>query len=67
MFSHDTDIGERRAICDAHGFRSVFSRGRFATVRGNIAELSVDLENGVVDSSVPKSYWCEDKGRDRVD
>lgn len=67
MFSHVTDIGERRAICDAHGFRSVFSRGRFATVGENIAELSVDLENGVFDPSVPKGYWCEDKGRDRVD
>lgn len=33
----------------------------------NIAEVFADLENGVFDSSVPKGYWREDKGRDRVD
>lgn len=32
-----------------------------------IAKIFVDFENGVFDSSVPKGYWCEDKGRDRVD
>lgn len=67
MFSNDIDIGEWCFICDVYGFWGVFFWGGLIIVGEKIVKIFVDFENGVFDLSVLKGYWCEDKGRDRVD